>query len=435
MLSFAKEKHADSYYAHTRNQSLSYPELKDDIEADVCIIGGGLTGISAALNLAEQGKSVVVLEGALIGFGASGRNGGQVISGFACDIDVICDQLGEEAAKVFWDMSLEAVDIINHRVDQHKIDCDWTRGYVTVAVKERQMDELLQWQESLKKRFGYDAYTAWDKKQLQSHLNSERYQGGLYETFSGHLHPLNYCLGLAKAAQDAGTLIFENTPVEDVDLQENGSYIVRAGLSKIRAKTVILAANAFISKLPSHLSKELSRKIMPVGTYMIATEPLGEERAKSLIDNNMAVCDSNFVLDYYRLSKDHRLLFGGKVSYSGKTPHNLSEAMRRDMLRVFPQLSDAKVDYAWGGFCDVTMNRAPHFGRLQPNLYFAQGFSGHGVAATGLAGKVISDAICGDDSRLRLFEQIKHHDFPGGPLLRTSALILAMSYFRLHDYL
>ncbi|MDN0074255.1 FAD-binding oxidoreductase [Crenobacter sp. SG2303] len=428
MLDFARQPHAPSYYAATAVPWPLHPELKGGVSCDVCVVGGGLSGISAALNLAEKGFQVVLLEGSRIGFGASGRNGGQVIAGYACDIDTLRSQLGDELARAMWDMSVEAVDIIDQRVRQHGIDCDWTRGFASVAVKPGQMGELQDWCEEAANRYGYRHLTLWDKATLRQQVGSERYQGGLYDDFSGHIHPLNYNLGLARAAEAAGVVIYENSPV--VKLEQGGRPRVVTEHGVVTCTEVVLACNSYIGKLiPS-----LDRRIMPAGTYVIATEPLGEARAKRLIANNMAVCDTNFVLDYYRLSADHRLLFGGKVSYSGREPHHLAEAMRKDMLRVFPQLADVKIDYAWGGYCDITLNRAPDFGRLSSNVYYLQGFSGHGVNVTGLAGKVVAEAIAGSAGRLDLFEKLRHRDFPGGPLLRTPALVLGMAYYRLRDY-
>ncbi len=426
-------EHIDSYYAASRRYRDTYPKLSGSLKVDTCVVGGGLAGIGTALPLAQQGRSVAVLEAARIGFGASGRNGGQVIAGYSCDIQTIADQVGEKAAQAFWQISTEAVSLVHQQVAQFGIECDWHRGYATVAVKPRQMDDLLAYQQTMKSRYGYDVYTVWDKAQLQQQLASERYQGGLYDTDSGHIQPLDYCAGLARAAQAAGAQLFEHSPLTDI-VQDGDGWRIRTPEGEVWAKEVVLAANVFSGSLNAAPFRTLAPRIMPVGTYVIATEPLGE-RADALIRNNMAVCDSNFVLDYYRLSADKRLLFGGKVSYSGQAPHDVGGAMRQDMLRVFPQLADVKIDYAWGGLVDISMSRAPDFGRLHPNLYYLQGFSGHGVALTGIGGKVVAEAILGDDSRLRLFEQLSHRRFPGGTYLRTPALVLAMAYYRLKDYL
>lgn len=429
MLTFAHQAHAPSYYAATARLWQPGPALQGDADCDVCVIGGGLSGVSTALNLAEQGLRVILLEGAQIGFGASGRNGGQVIAGYAAEMDTFRQQLGEQGARQLWQMSVEAIDIIEQRVTQHGIACDWTRGFCNVAVKPAHLAGLREWQQELADRYQYPHCQLWEREQLAAVLGSARYQGGLYDPLSGHLHPLNYLLGLAQAARDAGVAIYENTPA--LAFRSGEAPLVQCEGGKVRCRQLVLAGNAYLGKL----APALNRRIMPVGTYVIATQPLGEARARSLIGNGMAVCDTNFVLDYYRLSADHRLLFGGKVSYSGREPRQLAQAMRADMLRVFPQLHDVRVDYAWGGFCDITLNRAPDFGRLAPNIYYAQGFSGHGVAITGLAGKVIAEAIAGDDSRLALFERLQHRPFPGGALLRTPALVLGMAWYRLRDFL
>jgi gamma-glutamylputrescine oxidase len=429
MLRFAHQPAVPSYYQATASQWEACPPLQGAASTDICVVGGGLAGLSAALNLAERGFAVTLLEGSAIGFGASGRNGGQVIAGYACGTDTLRAQLGSELARVMWELSVEAVDIIDERVRKHGIECDWTRGFCNAAIKPRHMQELEAWQREAETDFGYSGMQLWDKAVLAQQLGSERYLGGLFDPRSGHLHPLNYTLGLARAAIVAGVKIYEQTPV--LRLEQGAQPVVHAEQGLVRCQHVVLACNAYIGQLVP----QLERKIMPAGTYVIATEPLGRERASSLIANQMAVCDTNFVLDYYRLSADHRLLFGGKVSYSGREPHDLAGAMRQDMLRVFPQLADVKVDYAWGGFCDITVNRAPDLGRLDGNIYYMQGFSGHGVNVTGIAGKVIAEAIAGTAGRLDLFARLKHRDFPGGKLLRTPALVLGMAYYRMKDAL
>jgi len=429
LLNYAKQQHIDSYYVASAGKIPDYPSLDGSMACDICIVGGGLAGISAALNLAERGYAVVLLEGSKLSHAASGRNGGQVINGFACDMDTIARAVGESGAQEAWQMSLEAIDIIDERVRRHKIDCDWERGHVVAAVKPRKYQELVDWHEEASTRFGYKHYQLWDQATLRSHLDSPRYAGGLYDELGGHIHPLKYALGLARAAEAIGVKIFENTPVTRIEQGAEPKAITATGT--VSCKHLVLAANVFVGDLVP----ALDHKIMPVGTYVITTESLGEARAKSLINPNFAVADNQFVLDYYRLTADHRVLFGGKVSYSGLPPPNLKEAMRSDMLRVFPQLADVKIEHGWGGFVDITMSRAPHWGRLSPNVYFCQGFSGHGVAVTGLAGKLIGEAIAGTSERLDLFAKIGHLPFPGGKLFRTPSLVMAMAWFRLRDYL
>jgi gamma-glutamylputrescine oxidase len=431
MFNIANQAHEPSWYAASANDLHASASLEGEIEADVCVIGAGLTGISAALNLAERGLSVVVLEASKVGWGASGRNGGQMIAGYACGIDTFEAQLSEAEVRQVWQMGQETIDIIRHRVEKHAIDCDLTFGYLHAGNKPRDESELLASRDAAAKRFGYDRLQWVPKTEMGRFVQSERYIGGLYDPDSGHLHPLNYTLGLARAAREAGVRIFENSLVTRLERSATGRHRISTGNGQVSAKFVVLACNAYLGEL----EPATARKIMPVGTYVIATEPLGETRGKALMPADAAVCDSRFVLDYFRMSPDRRLLWGGKVSYSAMQPRNLAQAMRSDMLKTFPQLEDVKIDYAWGGFCDITMNRAPHFGRLSPTVYFAQGFSGHGVNTTGLAGQLIAEAIAGQAGRFDVFAKLEHRDFPGGALLRMPALVLAMAWFRLRDWL
>jgi gamma-glutamylputrescine oxidase len=429
LFTHVQQAHIDSYYVASTDLPAVRPTLEGEMTCDVGVVGGGLAGLSAALNLAERGFKVVLLEGSRLAHAASGRNGGQVINGYACDMDTMEAELGPQAARIAWDLSLEAVEIIDQRVRQHGIDCDWVRGWAAVAVTPKKYDELLRWQDRAATRYGYTHYTRWDRDTLRQHLDSPRYAGGLYDALGGHIHPLKYALGLARAAEAAGAILFENSPVTRIEQGAQPAAHTEKGV--VRCQHLVLAANVFVGALAPALDK----KIMPVGTYVVTTEPLGAERAASLIHPNFAVCDTQFVLDYYRLTADHRLLFGGKVSYSGLTPPNLKGAMRADMLRVFPQLKDVCIEHAWGGFVDITMNRAPHWGRLADHVYFCQGFSGHGVAMTGLAGQLIAEAIAGTAERLDLFSKIRHRTFPGGKWLRTPSLVLGMAWYRLRDYL
>jgi gamma-glutamylputrescine oxidase len=430
MLPFANQSHAPSYYAATVNDHTRHPVLEGTLDVDVCVIGAGLTGISSALNLAERGYSVAVLEASKVGWAASGRNGGQMINGFACEIEGFEPYMSETELQQIWAMGLETLDIIKTRVAQHAIDCDLTLGYFTAANKARDAAALKHWRDEAAQRFGYDRFRYVEAPEVPQFVQSSRYQGGLYDPDSGHLHPLNYTLGLARAACEAGARIFEDSCVTQLS-ETGGRHVAQTARGQVRAKFVVLACNMYIGKL----APQLARKVMPVGTYVIATEPLGQARAATLMPARAAACDSRFVLDYFRVAPDTRMLWGGKVSYSTFAPRHLAEAMRRDMLKTFPQLADTKIDYAWGGYVDITMNRAPHFGRLTPTVYFAQGFSGHGVNTTGLAGKLIAEAIDHQAARFDLFGKIKHRDFPGGAALRTPALVLAMAWFRMKDLL
>lgn len=430
MLNFSNQAHVDSYYAATVNDHTVYPPLDGDKRVDVCVIGAGLTGVSTALNLAERGYTVTVLEASKVGWAASGRNGGQMIGGFACGMDPFIDQLDAADVQRVWQMGCETLDIVKERIARHQIDCELTLGYFTAANKPRQMNDLRVWRDKAEKMFGYERFSIVEQSDTHRFVQSDRYVGGLHDPDSGHLHPLNFTLGLARAARTAGATIHENSAVTKIR-HADGRHQVETAQGVVDAAFVVLACNTFVGSV----SPVLARKIMPVGTYVVATEPLGEARATALMPANAAMCDSRFVLDYFRRSKDHRMLWGGKVSYSTQEPRDLAQAMRKDMLDTFPQLADVKIDYAWGGVVDITMNRAPHFGRLSPTVYFAQGFSGHGVNTTGLAGKLIAEAIDGQASRFDIFEKIRHRDFPGGDALRTPALVLAMAWYRLKDYL
>ncbi|KJR92186.1 FAD-binding oxidoreductase [Burkholderia pseudomallei] len=430
MLKFINQPHAASYYAATVNDTTRHPPLEGTIDADVCVIGAGLTGISAALNLAERGHSVAVLEASKVGWAASGRNGGQLIGGFACGIDAFEPYLNADEIRLVWDMGLETLAIAKERIAKHAIDCAFVPGYLSAANKPRDVDALRRSRDEAARRFGYTRLRYVERDALAQYVQSNRYLGGLFDPDSGHLHPLNYTLGLARAAVASGARIHEDSAVTRIS-SEAGGHVVSTARGAVRARFVVLACNAFLGAL----APALSRKIMPVGTYVIATEPLGEARARALMPAQAAICDSRFALDYFRPTPDARLLWGGKVSYSTLEPRKLADAMRRDMLKTFPQLADVTIEHAWGGFVDITMNRAPHFGRLTPTVYFAQGFSGHGVNTTGLAGKLIAEAIDGQAARFDVFGKIRHRDFPGGAALRMPALVLAMAWYRLRDLL
>ena len=418
-----------SYYAASANPSPQRETLRDEITVDVCVVGGGIAGCSTALHLAERGFRVALVEAQQVAWGASGRSGGQALFGFASGQYVLVSQLGRDTARQMFDVSVAALDLLKDRVQRHAIDCDLHWGQMHAAIKQRQIVELQSWQSELERDYGYQSLSWLDEQATQKLVGSQRYIGGLYDSRSGHLHPLNYTLGLAAAAESAGARIFENSPV--VRLEKGDTATVVTAQGRVRAAHVALCCNAYIGDL----APELRARIMPVGTYIVATEPLGAARAATLLSENVAVTDINFVLDYFRLSADHRLLFGGRVSYSGLDARNTLKATRARMLKVFPQLADTRIDYAWGGFVDITMNRAPDFGRLTPNVYYLQGFSGHGIALTGMAGQLVAEAIQGQAERFDMFGKIEHRRFPGGPALRTPLLVLAMTWVRMRDFI
>ena len=424
----------NSYYAASANEQPQYPKLEGDIEADVCVVGGGFAGLSCAIELADKGFTVAVLEANHIGFGASGRNGGQIIAGLACEIDVIERALGFEHAKQVWNMTLEALDLVRERVKRFDIQCDLVDGFLGVSVNEKKGKSLRKWFDDMAKRYGYDSDATWiEPAYLKKWIDSPRYFNGYYDKRSGHLHPLNYCLGLARGAASLGVQIYQHSVV--THMQQDNKVTLSTQNGQIKAKFVVLACNMYLPEIAPQLAPKLAKRIMPVGTYIIGTQPIDAGLAAKLIPSNAAVCDTNFVLDYFRFSADRRMLYGGRVSYSAMTPRNLTQSMQARMVDTFPQLKNTKVEYTWGGYVDITMNRAPDFGRLANNVYYLQGFSGHGVALTGLAGKLVAEAISGQAERLDVLAKIKHHEFPGGKLLRTPALVLGMAWYQLRDAL
>ena len=427
----------NSYYAATANLTADYAKLEDNVEADVCVVGGGFAGLSAAIELADRGYSVVVLEAKQIGWGASGRNGGQIIVGLACEQSVIEKTLGFSAAKKVWDMTIEALDLVRERVKRFDIDCDLTDGFLGVSVNASKGAKLRTWFDNMAKHYQYDTDATWiEPKEIGAWIASPRYFNGYFDKRSGHLHPLNYCLGLAKGASSLGVRIYQHSPAiamqQELNANNESTYL-QTDTGSVKAKFVVLAGNMYLPEVSPKLAPSLASRIMPVGTYIIGSEPIEPALKAQLIPSNAAVCDTNFVLDYFRFSADNRMIYGGRVSYSALTPPNLTANMQARMAQTFPQLKAAKVDFTWGGFVDITMSRAPDFGKIAPNIYYLQGFSGHGVALTGLAGKLVAEAIAGQAERLDLMASIPHHNFPGGKLLRTPALVLGMLWYQLRD--
>ncbi len=421
-------EHIRSWYAASAPAFPRQPALAGAQRADVCILGAGITGLSTAIELARAGLSVIVLEAKRVAWGASGRSGGQAIFGFGCDQAKITQAVGLADSKRLFDWSLEGLDLVKSRCAEFGIDCDWRDGHAHVPIKPRHITELKAWQSDLAENFGYPLQW-WEREQLQAVMPNERYLGALFDPRSGHLHPLKYTQGLAKAALALGVRIFEDSPVTALDRGPAPRFKTAHG--EVACDFAVLAGNAYVHGI----APELDAKIMPVGTYIGATAPLGKALARDLIRNDMAVADVNWALDYFRLSADHRLLFGGRASYSTLPPPDLAGTLRRRMTRVFPRLAGVDMEYVWGGYVDISLNRAPHWGRLGQNIYYAQGFSGHGIAATGLAGRILAEAIRGQAGRLDAFARIPHRDFPGGRLLRTPLLVAAMAWFKLRDAL
>jgi len=421
---------APSYYAASAGAPPPPRErLQGEVRADVGVIGGGLAGCSTALHLARRGFSVALLEAHSIGYGASGRSGGQTIFGLAPSQKSLVAQVGREDARRLFAFSVEALDLVQELIREHRIDCDYRPNHLHVATKPRHLEELREWITELCDEYGYESVRLLDRYALSAHVRSDRYLGGLLDTRSGHLHPLKYTRGVARAAESAGARIFEGSRA--IRYEDGREVVVRTSEGALRCRHLVLCGNAYLGRV----APALARRILGVGTYLIATQPLGPAHARALLPSAAAIADMNWILDYFRLSTDHRLLFGGGVSYSALEPPHLKEAMRRRMVRVFPDTADLKVDYTWGGYLDITMSRAPDFGRLAPNVFYLQGFSGHGMSLTALAGKVAAEAVAGTAERFDVFARLPHRDFPGGPLLRRPSLVLAMLYYRLKDLL
>jgi gamma-glutamylputrescine oxidase len=422
---------ARSYYAASSppDAEARRAPLAGEWRADVAVIGGGLAGCSTALHLTKRGFKVALLEAHVVGYGASGRSGGQTIFGLATSQKALIAQVGREDARRLFELSIEALDLTQSLIRDNGIDCDYRPNHVHVATKPRHLGELNEWIRELHDEYHYASARLLDRHELDAHVRSGRYLGGLIDSRSGHLHPLKYVRGVARAAEAAGARIFENT--QALHYEDGGEVVVRTARGLVRCRHLVLCANAYIGAL----APPLARRILGVGTYIIATQPLDPARARALLPSNAAIADINWILDYFRLSADHRILFGGRVSYSAFQPPHLAESMRQRMVSVFPDTADLNVEYAWGGYLDITLSRAPDFGRLAPNVFYLQGFSGHGMSLTALAGKVVAEAVAGTAERFDVFARLPHRDFPGGPWLRRPSLVLAMLYYRLKDML
>ncbi|PYB92656.1 NAD(P)/FAD-dependent oxidoreductase [Pseudomonas fulva] len=425
-------EHAASYYAATARDTNRYPHLEGDIDADVCVVGGGLTGVNTALELAERGLSVVLLEGRRVGWGASGRNGGQLIRGIGHDVNGFARYVGEDGVRYLKQAGIDSVTLVAERIARHGIECDLRWGFCELANTPAQFAAFAAEQQELA-ALGCQPHTyRVPAERLREVVGSDRYAGGMVDMGSGHLHPLDLVQGEARAAQSLGVQIFEQSPVLRID---HGSTVtVHTAHGKVRAASLVLGCNAHLEGL----EPRLSGKVLPAGSYVVATEPLEEAVAKSLIPQNMALCDQKVGLDYYRLTADRRLLFGGACHYSGRDPRDIAAYMRPKVQRVFPQLGEVRIDYQWGGMIGITANRFPQVGRLRdhPNVYYAQGYSGHGLNVTHWTARLLAQSIAlGQSKGLDVFSAVPHLTFPGGRALRSPLLALGMLWYRLREAL
>lgn len=425
-------EHTASYYAATARKAAPYPVLDQDLQADVCVIGGGLTGVNAALELAERGLTVILLEARRIGWGASGRNGGQLIRGIGHDVSGFARHVGQDGVRYLKQAGIDSVALVARRIEQYGIDCDLRWGFCELANTPAQFAAFADEQRELAD-LGYRHQTRLvGADRMHEIVASDQYAGGLVDMGSGHLHPLDLVQGEARAAHGLGVKIFEQSPVLRI---EHGSTVtLHTARGKVRAQSLVLGCNAHLDEL----EPRLSGKVLPAGSYVVASEPLPEHLARALIPQNMALCDQKVGLDYYRLTADNRLLFGGACHYSGRDPKDIGAYMRPKVLKVFPQLADVRLDYQWGGMIGITANRFPQVGRLSqhPNVFYAQGYSGHGLNTTHWTAKLLAEAIATQASYgFDVFSSVPHLTFPGGKALRSPLLALGMLWYRLREAL
>ncbi|MCT2532271.1 FAD-binding oxidoreductase [SAR92 clade bacterium H231] len=420
------EANVSSYYQASATKSGPYPQLQGSHQADICIVGAGFTGLSSALHLSELGYKVIVLEAETVGHGASGRNGGHVGTGQRRDQQYLEDRFGHDIASALWSMSLEAVDTVKHLVEKHRIKCDLKHGNVHFAHKARYSRDMEKEVAFLNDRYGFDQMEYIGKDRLPDVIGSHAYHCAVMDTASKHLHPLKFVHGLAEAAVKAGVVICEQSPVTSY---AGTPVVVKTDQGQVTAAELVLACNAYIEKL----EPKINGYIMPINNFVLATEPLSDELAREIIPLDTSMADSRFVINYWKLSADNRLLFGGGENYRRGFPSDIKGFVQQYMLQVYPQLADSKIDYGWGGRVAITMNRLPHFGRLQDNIWYMQGYSGHGVPTATFAGKLIAEAVSGKLERFDLMADLPTAKFPGGTLLRWPGMVAGMLYYALRD--
>ena len=414
--------HTESYYAASAVGMADYSQISGSENCDVCVVGGGFTGISTALNLAENGFDVVLLEANRIGWGASGRNGGQMGSGLNWSQAELEKEFGDESAHALWNLCELAKQEVIGRIDKHRIPCDFKHGVMAAAFTRKAEMKFREVESHLRKKYNHHSVRIVEREEIGELLGTDKYWAGMLDTSSGHLHPLNYAIGIAGAATQANVRIYEASPVNSYKREAGGYTVTTANGGVVSARIVVFACNAYIG----NVSRKISRTIMPFVSCIVATEPLTENVARSINREDIAVFDSKFCLDYYRLSSDRRLLFGGVEKYIPVDSGNIARSVRPRILHLYPDLKNVKIDFAWGGKIAVTRNRLPSVGRIEGDIYYAQGFSGHGVALTNIVGKILAEKISGTAEQFDQFASIPHKSFPGGHYLRWPAHILTM---------
>ncbi len=425
----AFSEHVDSWYAASAGAPCAFPSLKGSTETDVCIIGGGYTGLSSAIHLAERGYKVTVLEANRVGWGASGRNGGHVGTGQRADQSSLEKWVGRETAGSLWQLGLDAVDLVCELINTHHIDCELGVGNLHMAAKKSHARDLEHEVEQLTRDYGYTKASYVDREELAELTSASGMYGGMLDTGARHLHPLKYAHGLAGAASRLGVTIYEQSPA--ITWRDEPQAEVNTPEGSVTAKVLVLACNGYLGKL----APAIAGNIMPINNFVIATEPLSPEQQRAVTRDNHSLSDSLFVINYWKLSGDGRLLFGGGENYTSRFPRDIKAFVRPYMLKIYPELADVKIDYGWGGTLGITMNRMPDFGRIGSRIFYAQGFSGHGVPTATMAGKLLASAIDGDSEKFDLMTSVPTHRFPGGTLLRWPGLVAGMLYYSLLDKL
>ena len=418
-----------SYYAATANTLRERPAATGAMRCDVCIVGGGYTGLSSALHLARRGYRVVLLEAQRLGFGASGRNGGQVNTGMRLDQQSLEEMYGRQTAHALWQVAKDGVALVKTLIGEHQIACGFKPGVIHAAHRRRYLADERALVDKMRKDYGVTSLTYLDRDALHAILPSDFYHGGVLDMDAGHLHPLNYLLGLAHAAETHGAALYERSRVHTI--RHGLSPVVVTDEAEITCDHLLIGCNGYTGALVD----DIATHVMPINGFIAATRPLTPEEIDGVLRVDHAVADSKFVVNYFRLSEDKRLLFGGGESYGYRFPRNIDAIVRKPLSQVFPQLGPVAFDFCWGGTLGITMSRMPYFRRHEANVLSASGFSGQGVALATLAGKIMADAIAGQAERLDVLESLPAIRFPGGTLLRTPLLVLAMTWYALRDRL